>query len=144
MRQVAHTLIDHVRAPMDKVFALLTDPKRMPEWLPGCSGVEVDGPVRKGTRLRPSFGSRRSEFEIVDYAPPNTFGWIERGQRKGSKTFFRLEFSGGATAVTIRDLWTPSSFLGWVRGRFLPKRNVQKQMKAMLENLQKLAGDHTR
>jgi uncharacterized protein YndB with AHSA1/START domain len=138
MRPVAHTLIDHVRAPIDKVFAILTDPKRIPQWLPGCNGVEVEGPVKKGARLRPSFGDRRSEFEIVDYAPPSTFGWVERGQRKGSKTFFRLEHSGGTTAVTIRDTWTPTSFLAWVRGRFLPKRDVQRQMKAMLENLQKL------
>ncbi len=92
MRPVTHTLIDHVRAPIDRVFTLLTDPGRMPEWLPGCSGVETEAPLKKGARFKPRFGTRLTEFEVVDFAPPNTFGWVERGQRRGSKTFFRLDF----------------------------------------------------
>jgi hypothetical protein len=33
---VTHTFIDHIHAPIERVFTLLTDPVRMPEWLPGC------------------------------------------------------------------------------------------------------------
>ncbi len=72
--------------------------------------------------------------------PPSTFGWVERGQRKGWKTFFRLDANAGSTAVTIRDVWMPQSFAGWLRGRFLEKRRVQNQLKIMLDNLGKLAG----
>src|SRR5439155_908503 len=85
-------------------------------------------------------GARQTEFEIVDFTPPSTFGWVERGQRKGWKTFFRLDASAGSTAVTIRDVWMPQSFSAWVRGRFLEKRKVQNQLKTMLENLGKLVG----
>ncbi len=138
MRSVTHTLIDHVRAPIDRVFTLLTDPGRMPEWLPGCSGVETEAPLKKGARFKPRFGTRLTEFEVVDFAPPNTFGWVERGQRRGSKTFFRLDFVGGSTAVTLRDVWTPPSLGAWLRAQLLPKRNVRRQMKAMLQNLQRL------
>jgi uncharacterized protein YndB with AHSA1/START domain len=138
MRPFSHTLIDHVRAPIDRVFALLSDPARMPEWLPGCSAVATAGPLKNGARLKARFGTRLTEFEIVDFAPPNTFGWVERGQRRGSKTFFRLDFVGGATAVTVRDVWTPHSLGAWVRGRLLPKRKVQRQLKAILQNLQHL------
>ena len=138
MRPVSHTLIDHVRAPIDRVFALLSDPARMPEWLPGCSAVETAGPLKNGARLTARFGTRLTEFAIVDFAAPHTFGWVERGQRRGSKSFFRLEFVGGSTSVTVRDEWTPHSLGAWVRGRLLPKRKVQRQLQAILHNLQHL------
>ncbi len=138
MRPVTRTLIDHVRAPIDRVFALLSDPARMPEWLPGCSAVETEGPLKHGARLKARFGTRLTEFEIVDFAPPHAVGWVERGQRWGSKTFFRLDFVGGSTSVTVRDEWTPHSLGAWVQGRLLPKREVQRQLKAILQNLQRL------
>ncbi len=138
MRPVTRTLIDHVRAPIDRVFALLSDPARMPEWLPDCSAVETEGPLKNGARFKARFGTRLTEFEIVDFAPPNRFGWAERRQRRGSKMFFRLDFVGGSTSVTVRDEWTPHSLGAWVQGRLLPKREVQRHLKAILQNLQRL------
>jgi len=135
MRPVTHTLIDKVRAPIERVFALLTDPARMAQWLPSCSGAQASGPVKKGARIKPQFGARESEFEVVDFAPPRTFGWTERGQRRGSKTFFRLDKAGDATSITVQIVWVPSGLLAWVRGRFFPKRDVQAQLSKTLENL---------
>lgn len=74
----------------------------------------------------------------MDFAPPNRFGWAERRQRRGSKMFFRLDFVGGSTSVTVRDEWTPHSLGAWVQGRLLPKREVQRHLKAILQNLQRL------
>src|SRR2546430_17165371 len=138
MRPVSHTLINSIRAPIDRVFALLTDPGRIAQWLPGCDGVQSAGPLRKGARFTPRFGARQTEFEVVDFAPPSPFGWVERGQRKGWRTFFRLDASAGSTAVTIRDVWTPRSVGGWLRGRFLEKRKAQNHLKTILENLGKM------
>src|SRR5260370_38841748 len=120
MPPVNHTLIDHVRAPIDRVFALLSDPARMPEWLPGGSAVEAEGPLKHGARFKVRFGARLTEVEIVDFAPPKTFGWVERRQRMGSKTFFRLDFVGGSTTVTVRDEWAPHCLSAWAQGRQLP------------------------
>lgn len=138
MRAVSLTLIETIQAPIDQVFSLLTDPGRIARWLPGCEAVEGTGPVRKGVRLKARFGQRQTEFEIVDCAPPNTFGWIERGQRKGAKLFFRLDSTGGATAVTVRDVWTPPSFFAWVRGRFFEKRHVKQRLNTILRNVRNL------
>ena len=135
MRPVSHTLIDHVRAPIESVFAALTDPRCLEQWLPGCSAVLAQGPVRKGSRLRAQFGARTTELDVVDFQPPNTFGWVERGQRKNVKTFFRLDPSNAATAVTVRQVWTPSSLRAWVRGHFFAKRNVQRHSKTMVAGL---------
>ena len=140
MRPVRHTLIDHIRAPADRVFEVLTNPDRIAEWLPGCGAVQSDGPLRKGTRFRARFGARLTEFEIVDFHRPQTFGWAERGQRQSSKVFFRLDATGGggATAVTIQEIWTPASVGGWVRGRLLPRRSPQRLLGAILKNLREL------
>ncbi len=138
MRPVTYTRIDHIRAPIDKVFALLTDPRRIAEWLPGCAAVESEGIVRRGARLKARFGKRVTEFEVVDLTPGSTFGWVEHGQRRGSKTFFRLDPAGEATSITVQIVWTPMSLVAWVRGRFFPKRNVQRQLSKTLENLRKL------
>jgi hypothetical protein len=67
---------------------------------------------------------------------PHTFGWVERGERRGWKTLFRLDAAGGSTAITIRSVWVPLSVGAWVRGRFLQKRKVQGQLNAILHNLQ--------
>ena len=135
MRPVSHTFVDSVRAPVVQVFALLTDPARIAKWLPGCDGVEAAGPLKKGARFTARFGQRKSEFEIVDYAAPATFGWTERGERKGTKLFLRLDVTGATTAVTIREVWTPRGFLGWVRGRFFERRQVQRRLQVIVQNL---------
>lgn len=135
MRPVRYTLIEHISAPIDEVFAVLTDPRRIEQWLPGCAGVAVAGSIGKGSRLQVRFGRRATELDVVDFRAPRTFGWVERGQRKDYKTFFQLDPTGGATAVTVQEVWTPSSIGAWIRGRFFPKRNVQRHQKEILRNL---------
>ena len=136
MRSIDHTLITQVGAPIEKVFAVLTDPVRMPEWLPMCESVEANGPVRRGSRLKVNFSEgRRTEFEVVDFNQPNTFGWVEHGGREGAKTFFRLDFAGGATALTIKDVWRPPSFLAWLKAQLFPKRNTKRQMDRAVQSL---------
>src|SRR2546426_174666 len=107
MRPVATTLGNYVVAPVERVFQLLTDPARFPDWLPGCSSAEPAGPVKKGSQLNVRFGTRHTTFEIVDCSAPYTFGWVERGARQGCKTFFQLDFAGSLTGVTIQDVWEP-------------------------------------
>src|SRR5690242_5779865 len=113
MRPVAHTLIDSVHAPMAQVFAFLTSPGHMPDWWPDCTGVEYEAPLKRGARFTAKFGGRATEFEVVDYAPPATFGWVERGERTGCKTFFRLDGAddpGGVDAPLADRLapWAPA------------------------------------
>lgn len=138
MRPVSCTFIDSVTAPVVQVFSLLSDPNRIAQWLPGCDALEGDVPLKKGARLKARFGQRMAEFEIVDFAPPATIGWVERGQRNGSKLFLRLDASGATTAVTVREVWTPRSFVAWVRGRFFERRRVQRRLRDILQNLRSL------
>src|SRR5437763_9822778 len=75
MRPVSHTLINSIRAPIDRVFALLTDPGRIAQWLPGCDGVQSAGPLRKGARFTARFGARRPDSGTVDFRQPGRLVW---------------------------------------------------------------------
>ena len=138
MRPVSRTVIQTLPVSIERVFALLTDPSRMAEWLPGCAGTQSDKPLRKGVRFKVRFGQRMTEFEVVDFTPPTTFGWVERGERNGWKTFFRLDPTAESTAVTVRDVWAPRSLVAWLRGRLFEKRRVDRQLDAILSNVRKI------
>ena len=138
MRPVAHTVVEWVHVPMAQVFAFLTSPGRMPDWLPECTGVEYEAPLKRGTRFTARFGERVTEFEVVDLAAPATFGWAERGERTGSKTFFRLEGRGGSTALTIREVWTPRSLVAWLRGHVRQKRDVKRRLSGVVERVRNM------
>lgn len=140
MRPIDQSQLSYVAAAPDRVFAVLTDPATIPAWLPDCVAAETTGggPVRKGAHLKVRFGARLTDFEIVDFNPDKTFGWVERGARQGAKTFFRLENKAGATAITIKNVWQPKGFGAWMRGRLFPKRNVQRILDGTVNNLRVL------
>jgi len=138
MRPVSRTVIQTVPVSIERVFALLTAHGSHATPLPGCAATQSDKPLRKGVRFKVRFGERTTEFEVVDFTPPTTFGWVERGERNGWKTFFRLDRTAQSTAVTVRDVWAPRSLVAWLRGRLFEKRRVNSQLEAILSNLRKL------
>src|SRR5258706_14321099 len=74
MRPVSRTVIQTLPVSIERVFALLTDPGRMAEWLPGCGGSQSDKPLRKGGRVKDRFGERQTEIEGVGITAPQTLG----------------------------------------------------------------------
>src|SRR6185503_15980966 len=136
MKSIDHTLVTQVGAPIERVFSVLTDPARIPDWLPMCESIEIDGPMRRGAKLRVRFtDSRATVFEVVDFQSPSTFGWVEHGGREGAKTFFRLDFAGGSTSLTVKDVWRPPSFVAYIKAWLFPKRNTKRQMDRAVQSL---------
>src|SRR2546429_9959187 len=80
MRPVSHTVIHPVAAPIERVFAVLTDPARIAQWLPGCGGVESPLPLRKGVRFQARFGDPEAEVEGVRFAPPPPLRLVQGGE----------------------------------------------------------------
>jgi len=142
MRPVSLTYSGLVGVSIEEVFALITDPTRMPEWLPNCTNV-VPGPGRggKGDRHRLHFerNGRKADavIEIIEYVPPTTYGWVEIIYRRGSKTFFKLEFQGGVTRITMKHVWIPSGIRAWLLGQFYRRRNAHRMFDGLLQNLRK-------
>jgi uncharacterized protein YndB with AHSA1/START domain len=118
-RPVTFCVTGRVPGGIENVFAALTDPARMPEWLPHCDGAVSDDPIGQGVHIRARFMSRVTEFVVVDYTPPYRFGWTERGQRKGWRLWFRLNAAASETAVTICKVWAPASLGASLRGRLI-------------------------
>src|SRR5438445_195612 len=141
MRPVSTTLGNYVLAPVERVFDLLTDPTRIQHWLPGCRTVKPHppGPLTNGSRLSVWFGNRATTLEIIELSPPTAFSWADREKRIGSQTQFKLQFAGGTTIITMRDVWTPMSLGHLLRGRFLGRRNARKMFEAVIDNLRYLA-----
>ncbi len=135
MEPVVYTLTTVVPAPMDRVFEILTDPHRMAQWLPAARAVEAIAPLKKGSRLRIVFDTREAEIEIVDHNPPTVFGWSERAGRRAWRTYFRLEFAGGSTHLTVQQVWQAPSLLAWIKVKLRQHRNVTVQMEGMVQNL---------
>ena len=130
-----------IGAPLDRVFALLSDASRLPEWLPGCRTVAPkEQLMRVGARyhLAMGEGKHRVEIEIVDYQPPRALGWLEHFRRTGSKTFIKLDYQGGATRVTIKHVWQPHSFRSWLLGQFYRRRDATRMFNGTVQNLGKV------
>src|SRR5437867_3644906 len=138
MRTVATTVSKDILPPVHRVVQLVTDPPRLPLWLPGCSSAELpppSGPMKKGARVKVHFGTRATTFEVVDFAEPYSFGWVEIGARTGCKMFFQLDFAGSLTAVTIKDVWDPPSLVALVRAKLRPRRFPAPRLDRTIQNL---------
>lgn len=141
MASLKHTHSGTIAAPIDDVFRLLTDPKRIPEWLPSCTEVAAPGPsLTKGMRFTMAIaanrGPREVVAEVIEYAPPTIFGWAEQGPRRNAKTFYRLKFNGSSTGISVQYLTTPSGLLGRLRAALLTRRQTARLFERSIQNLQ--------
>ena len=143
MKPVSLSYSSTIGAPIERVFALISDPARIPEWLPRCTGVQPDE-ERKGKgarhRIRFEHGGKRHEavIEVIEYQPPTGYGWIEHYRRRGSKTFFGLNYAGGATRISMKHIWVPAGWHAWILGQFYRRRNANRMFEALVNNLQRI------
>ena len=138
MRATSTTFSAPIAAPLDKVFTLLSSPDSYPSWLPGCQAAATLGALKKGSRISITFPADRSTIlEIVDFTPPTTIGWADRGDRRGSRVFFQLYFAGGATTLSMKDVWEPKRLSDLVKGRIFKRRDAKKFFDAVVNNLRK-------
>ena len=138
MDSATFTFTAAIPTPMSQLFDILTDPARIPEWLPHCHSANCDGPLRKKSRVTLEFGRRTIELVISEFAAPTSFAWTERKPRDGAQTFFQLDFGGGTTTLTVKEVW-PTSGIRGLLGKLLGKRNAKKRFDAMVQNLRKIA-----
>lgn len=141
MKPVTFTHTGLVPAPMDRVWEILTNPARIHQWYPTCHHVAPkDQPMRKGQvyHLEVANKRHRIELEVIEFYPPSSFGLLEHLRRAGSKIYFALGFSGGATRLTVKFVWTPKGFRSWLNGQFYRRRDAWRSFNGILQNLRKL------
>lgn len=93
--------------PAEEVFALMTAPERMPEWIPYVRKCEYvgGGPMHEGTRLNIFMGERRTRLQqnrVSAFEPPRLFALTAHHLGAVATYAWRLEPLGPqATRVTL-------------------------------------------
>lgn len=124
-----------INAPVDQVFAFLTDPANDPRWRSGVASIRREGDPAAGTIVRqtiarPMGRGIAADIEITDYEPTTAYAF--RGiagpvRPVGSFTFAP---AGSGTEVTF----SLEAELSGLKGMVLA-RQVQKSMDAEMAAL---------
>lgn len=142
----------HVDAPVDDVWAKVSDAARAPEWFAFAERVEVragDGLGQLRTQ-HGRWGGKPAEVdqEIIAFEPGRLLAWRHVEERLNGKpapkfaasTEFRIELAqeDGGTSVTLRSLQEPA---GLVKGWLMKAFGTKDVAKAMETSLARLSGE---
>ena len=142
-----HQSID-IAAPAEQVFAILTDPQRLPEYAPGVTSVEDIRSTEQhlGDSFRATYavlGLRfPMSFTVTEHEPPTSRTTRFEGGMKGAWTW-RLSPRGKSTHLTTTmEYEMAGGILGKAMNAVLVERMNEKNAKGMLKNL-KLVSEAT-
>jgi uncharacterized protein YndB with AHSA1/START domain len=127
-----------IRAPIDRVFATITDPRRSGDWNPNVVGIEglSEGAVRQGTSWTQYvlIAGRRARLtcRISAYRAPFA-GVLDISGDQNAVVSTRCEATGGMTRVTqTLDFKPPGGRLGALAGGTLTPV-LHREVKRALE-----------
>ena len=142
-----HKSID-IDAPAERVFAMLTDPRRLPEYATGLVSVEDIRQTEQhlGDSFRATYAALGLHFLMTftatEYEHPSKLTRRFEGGMKGTWTWL-LEPRGTSTHVTTAmEYEMAGGMLGKAMNAVLVERMNEKNAKRMLENL-KLVSEAT-
>lgn len=92
-----------VAAPIDKVWAVLTDLEHWAQWNSAVRRIDVEGPVGLHTRFKWTAGGLpiRSEIEVFD--APHQVGWTGVAPLIRARHVWTLSADGDTTEVTTEE-----------------------------------------
>ncbi len=136
-----------IAAPIETVFALMTDLRRWPEVISAIDRVDVltDGPVAAGTRfreIRRMFGREATEeMTVAELAPPGRFVLTAFNHGTAFHAEHVLAAVEGGTRLTLVFDGTPTTFLARLMQplEFLMRGTVTKQLAADLADIKRAA-----
>lgn len=140
-----------IRAPIERVFQVLTDPTRTPEWNPNILEVrEVHLPLEVGsTWQQTAIAAGRTlnlMCRVVRFEPPY-FGEIEVSGDQRGRLWTRCEPGDGVTHVTQGiEFEVPGGMLGRVMGgmaRGMMERELEQTMQRQRAYLEVDSGSGT-
>src|ERR1700733_8511699 len=95
--------------PPEKVWAVLTDTAKWPEWDPFCDGIEgklaLGSKIKAFTKLSPG---RAFPVKVAELVPNERMVWsggMPLGLFKGERTY-ALERAGSGTKFTMREVFS--------------------------------------
>jgi uncharacterized membrane protein len=135
----------HVQAPIESVWAIVTDPEQALNFMSGITRWEVASEERTGlgARYRMLFRIGSAEvgglIEIVEWRPPSEMAWTSvTGVDQRGRWRLRAA-SGGRTRVELRLAYgvAGSGISGWIAER-IAAPTVSAQLRRSLQQLQRV------
>lgn len=95
-----------INAVPERVWSVLTDFERWPEWNPDVRSARADGPLQPGTRFHWKAGPSGITSRLEDVQPPTRITWT--GSTLGIRAIHvhTLTPRDGATLVTSEESWS--------------------------------------
>ena len=147
---IAKSVSSHVAAPPAEVWALVSDPARIPEWDPSIASVasgstplkpgdsriaraRVERPDGGRIRIKPEF--TRVGIELVAFEHPNTVEWQfsypDSARANKRRVTIRIEEASGGTRLRLTYSWERTGARSSLRGLVLrPLQRLATDMQA--------------
>ena len=135
-----HKAID-IDAPAERVFELLTDPKRIPEYAPGVVSVEDIRQTEQhlGDSFRATYSVLGMHFPMTftatEYEQPTRLTTGFEGGMKGTWTWELSPRETGTHLTTSMEYEMAGGILGKAMNAVLVERMNEKNAERLLENL---------
>jgi uncharacterized membrane protein len=135
----------HFEAPIEQVFALAIDNRRLPEWNVNYDQApEADGPVDKvGTHVHGTIKLLGQKMEgtgeVVEVDPPRLYRTEAiDADRKLAITYRFTPAGGGTDAELVSDYEVPAGVFGKVVDKLFIERSVERDLRHSMENFKAL------
>lgn len=144
-----------IQGDPEKLWQLINDVERYPEWLPGVVEAWVVKLPKNGEshigrqqllKSKTDFGLAETLQEVIAWDPPNKVTWQHlRDTLEGKefthareiKTTLSVTNNGGEITFRLVGSWRPVGISGKLMNRMM-KRTVAQNFEQALDNLQKL------
>ncbi len=135
-----HKSID-IDAPAERVFEVLTDPKRLPEYAPGLVSVEDIQQTEQhlGDSFRATYAVLGLHFPMIftatEYEQPTRLTTRFEGGMKGTWTWMLVPREKRTHLTTVMEYEMAGGILGKAMNAVLVERMNEKNAERLLENL---------
>jgi hypothetical protein len=106
----AYSATTNINATPEKIWAILTDAARYPEWDPGMLRLEGRvAPGEKITAYTKASPDRAFPVTVIEFVPGRKMVWasgMPLGLFKGERTFTLAPQADGSTEVALREVFT--------------------------------------
>jgi uncharacterized protein YndB with AHSA1/START domain len=120
-----------IAAPPERVWAVMTDVERWPEWTASTTSVVRNdaGPLRVGSRTRihqPKL--RAADWEVTAVEPGKSFTWVTRSPGVSVTGYHAVEAAarGSRALVSIQFAGLLGPLIGWIM-RGLNRRYLEME-----------------
>jgi uncharacterized protein YndB with AHSA1/START domain len=125
-----------IAAPPERVWELVSDIDRWPDWNPDIDSASLDGPLAPGTTFRWKAGPGSIVSTLRQVDPPREVGWTGKTMGIAGVHVYRLEPSGTGTRVVSEESWDGFP-VRLMRRRM--RRTLQRSLDTGLRHLQAAA-----